>query len=133
MIYSVDTCVLLDVLLPDPLNGVSSREVLKSASVKGSMAICAVVYAELCPQFDSRASLDVFLSETGIDVLPFSREVLWKAGKVWKEYVKRGGKRKDRILPDFLIGAFSSVKTEAIITRDRRFYSEYFRLDVFYA
>ncbi len=132
MIYSVDTCVLLDVLLPDPVYGLSSKEALQKASEKGALAICSIVYAELCPQFDSRTSLDVFLSETGIDVLPFTREVLWKAGGEWKAYVNRGGKRKERIMPDFLIGAFSCLKAEAIITRDKAFYKEHFQLDVYY-
>ena len=133
MIYSVDTCVLLDILLPDPVHGIPSREILKKASRSGKLAVCPIVYAELCPQFDSRTSLDVFVNETGIDVLPFTREILWKAGREWKAYVGRGGKRKDRIIPDFLIGAFSSVKAEAIITRDKGFYKEHFQLDVFYS
>ena len=132
MIYSVDTCVLLDVLLPDPVHGILSREALKKATEKGRLAICSIVYAELCPQFDSRTSLDAFLNETGIDVLPFTREVLWKAGREWKSYARRGGKRKDRIIPDFLIGAFSCVKAEAIITRDKGFYKTYFQLNVYY-
>ncbi|MEJ2588487.1 MAG: type II toxin-antitoxin system VapC family toxin [Deltaproteobacteria bacterium] len=132
MIYSVDTCVLLDVLLPDPIHGIRSRETLKKASENGSLAICSIVYTELCPQFDARTSLDVFLNETGINVLPFTREILWKAGMEWKGYLKRGGQGKDRIIPDFLIGSFSFVKAEAIITRDKSFYKEYFQLDVYY-
>ena len=132
MIYSVDTCVLLDILLPDPVHGIPSREVLKKASENGRLSICSIVYAELCPQFASRTALDVFLNETGIDVFPFTREVLWKAGREWKDYVARGGKRKDRIIPDFLIGAFSSVKADSLITRDKGFYKEYFQIDIFY-
>jgi len=132
MIYSVDTCVLLDVLLPDPVHGLSSKEALKAASDRGGLAICSIVYAELCPQFDSRTSLDVFLGETGIDVLPFTREILWKAGREWKSYVNGGGKRKERIMPDFLIGAFSCLKAEAIITRDKAFYKAQFQLEVYY-
>ncbi len=37
MIYSVDTCVLLDILLPDPVHGIPSREVLKKASENGRL------------------------------------------------------------------------------------------------
>jgi predicted nucleic acid-binding protein len=132
MIYSVDTCVLLDILLPDPVHGISSKEVLKKASKGGRSVICSIVYAELCPQFDTQVSLDIFLKETGIEVFPFTREILWEGGKAWKDYVSRGGKRKDRIIPDFLIGAFSSLKAEAIITRDSAFYKEHFQLEVYY-
>lgn len=133
MIYSVDTCVLLDILLPDPIHGVPSKDVLKKASGKGRLAVCSIVYAELCPQFASRTSLDVFLNESGIDVFPFTREILYKAGTEWKNYLLRGGKRKDRIMPDFLIGAFSSMKADSLITRDKGFYKEYFQIDLFYS
>ena len=132
MIYSVDSSVLLDMLLPDPTHGISSKEVLNRASEKGKLIICPIVYAELCPQFERQVSLDAFLKETGIRVLPFTRETLWMAGKVWKSYISRGGKKKDRILPDFLIGAFSSIKAGAIITRDKDFYKRIFRIKVSY-
>ena len=46
MIYSVDTCVLLDILLPDPVHGIPSREVLKKASENGKLAVCSIVYNE---------------------------------------------------------------------------------------
>jgi len=133
VIYSVDSSVLLDMLLPDPTYGISSKEVLNRASEKGKLIICPIVYAELCPQFEKQVSLDAFLKETGINVLPFTRETLWMAGKVWKGYISRGGKRKDRILPDFLIGAFSSIKAGAIITRDKDFYKRIFRIEVYYS
>ena len=87
MIYSVDTCVLLDMLLPDPVHGALSREILKKAVKDGKLVICPIVYAELSPQFKTQISLDTFLKETGIEIVPFTREVLWKGGKAWKEYL----------------------------------------------
>ena len=64
--------------------------------------------------------------------IPFTRELLWNGGKAWKEYISRGRKRKQRIVPDFLIGAFSKVKIDTIITRDVGFYKEHFQLEVNY-
>jgi len=132
MIFSIDTCVLLDLLLPDPDFGVMSQEKLHEAHERGPLIICPIVYAELCPQFDKQTNLDTFLKETGIRMKPFTSEILWRAGEVWNDYRSRGGKRKDRILPDFLIGAFTSIKAEWIITRDKDFYEKNFSLRVFY-
>ena len=132
MTFSIDTCVLLDMLLPDPDFGEQSREVLNKANNKGPLIICPIVYAELCPQFEKQPELDMFLKETGIKMQPFNREMLWMAGEVWNDYRSRGGKRKDRILPDFLIGAFSRIKTESIVTRDKNFYEKNFSLPVYY-
>ncbi len=86
MIFSIDTCVLLDMLLPDPDFGVMSKEKLAQAYERGQLIICPIVYAELCPQFDKQTSLDTFLKETGISMKPFTSEILWKAGEAWNEY-----------------------------------------------
>ena len=132
MTFSIDTCVLLDMLLPDPDFGERSKEILNRANKKGPLIICPIVYAELCPQFEKQTDLDTFLRETGIKMQPFNREMLWMAGEVWNDYRSRGGIRKDRILPDFLIGAFTSIKAESIVTRDKNFYEKNFSLQVYY-
>ena len=131
MILAIDTCVLLDVLLPDPQYGSSSRELLKKASFKGRLIICDLVYAELSPQFGEKKELDIFLKEANIKVRNCSLDVLWEAGTRWSDYLKRGGKRGERILPDFIIGAFAKLKADSFITRDKRFYQLYWGLNCF--
>lgn len=131
MIFSIDTCILLDILLPDPSFGLSSKELLKKASTMGKLVICPIVYAELCPQFWEHLRVKVFLKETDIRMLSFTKDVLWKAGEVWKSYISKGGKRKQRIIPDFLIGAFSVLMANELITRDKDFYKKYFDVKIF--
>ena len=126
MILAIDTCVLLDVLLPDPKFGETSKEVLKKAQSQGRLIICDIVYAELSPFFREKSLLDIFLDETQIKLKPCRKEVLWEAGKTWKDYLTRGGKRRERILPDFIIGAFAKLNADALITRDKRFYQQFF-------
>ena len=58
MITFVDTNVLLDVFLPDPLHGVSSSAALEKAFHEGSLMVNEIVYAELAPQFESRKQLE---------------------------------------------------------------------------
>jgi hypothetical protein len=131
VIFSIDTCILLDILLPDPQFGESSKNLLKEASIKGHLLICDLVYAELSPQFSTKRDLDEFLNDTGIRVKHLSLDVLWKAGKVWKDYLKEGGKRETRILPDFIIGAFSKLSANALISRDKEFYKKYFDIKIY--
>lgn len=131
MILTIDTCILLDILLPDPKFGASSRELLKKATSRGRLIICDIVYGELSPQFKTKADLDMFLTETDIKIKRCSSEVLWEAGLAWKEYLKRGGKRENRILPDFIIGAFAKQNADSIVTRDDRFYKKHFNLECF--
>ncbi len=101
MILAIDTCILLDILLPDPHFGEPSRELLKKASTKGRLIICEIVYAELAPFFGEKALLDDFLAETEIKVRWCSKEVLWE------------------------------FNADGLITRDKRFYQKYFGLKIF--
>lgn len=129
MIIAVDTNVLLDVLLHDPVFAARSEEALRQSSSEGSIVICEIVYAELAGLFPSRTALETFLKETGIQLVPSKTEVLWKAGELWRKFcLERRNKSatQRRILADFLIGAHALLQTEALLTRDQDFYRSTF-------
>jgi predicted nucleic acid-binding protein len=125
MITSVDTNVLLDVMLPDPAYVKSSTELLRTAYNEGALIISHMVYAELVPQFGSRQALSDVLSRLGIETSPIDDEIAFLAGRKWKEYRKAGGSRQ-RILADFVIGAHGLFRADRFLTRDRGFYKTYF-------
>jgi predicted nucleic acid-binding protein len=131
MILAIDTCILLDILLPDPQFGAYSQELLKRASSMGRLIICDTIYAELSPQFEEKTDLDLFFKEADIKIKHCTPDVLWQAGLAWKEYLKRGGKRENRILPDFIIGAFAEHGADLFVTRDKIFFNKHFNLKCF--
>ncbi len=47
MITAVDTSILLDIFLPDPVHGEHSLNALEAAYGQGALVVCGVVYAEL--------------------------------------------------------------------------------------
>ena len=126
MITFVDTNVLLDVFLPDPVHGESSSTALEKAFHEGSLMVNEIVYAELAPQFESRELFDDVLGKLGIQMVVADTEVAFSAGEAWKTYRKTGGKR-NRIIADFLIGAHAFLKADRLLTRDRGFYRDYFK------
>lgn len=125
MITAVDTNVLLDVMLPDPVYAKESTELLRKAYDEGALIISHMVYSELVPQFGSRQALSEVLSRLGIEASPIDDEIAYMAGAKWKEYRESGGTRQ-RILTDFIIGAHGLLRADRFLTRDRGFYRTYF-------
>ncbi|MGD9138297.1 MAG: hypothetical protein PVH42_16150, partial [Desulfobacterales bacterium] len=69
MITFVDTNILLDVFLPNPKWGDSSKNLLDRAYIQGSLIINEIIYAELAPQFDKKNLLDDTLKVLGIRIV----------------------------------------------------------------
>ena len=129
MTFSVDTNVILDILLADPRHGLPSRRTLEEATAQGQLIICPLVYAELAPLFPNPQNQDEALGKMGIRLKPFTKKTLHLAGTWWRDYLTKRGKRKERILADFLIAAFAQETSHALITRDT-FFQRY--VEIFY-
>lgn len=125
MITAVDTSVLLDLFLSDSPFHAQSGEQLAAAYAEGAIVVCDVVYAELAPRFPDRASLDTALGELHVRISPIDTAMAYEAGIRWGRYRRAGGPR-ERVLPDFLIGAHALAAADTFLTRDRGFYGTYF-------
>jgi len=113
----VDTNVLLDVVLDDPGWSTWSLKALETGHARDTLAVNAVIYAELSAAFARIEELEQVLTEGGLAMEPIPREALFLAGKVFMKYRRRQGV-KTKVLPDFFIGAHAAVTEAAILTRD---------------
>ena len=149
MISALDTNVLLDLLIPGASHADASAFRLAEAAREGAVVISEAVYAELAGRFEQSADMERFVDDTGIRLMPSSRETLHRAGAAWRSYARRrqrsltcprcGAAQPDRceacgtgiqvrqhIVADFMIGAHAAVQAERLITRDRGYYVRYF-------
>jgi predicted nucleic acid-binding protein len=125
MISAIDSNVLLDILIPNEAFADTAAVAIEDAATSGSLVVSDIVYAEICIQFATQRESDRFFTSNEIRVEPLDRSAHFLASRIWREYRAQGGKR-DRILPDFLIGAHAQVQANQLISRDRGFYRALF-------
>lgn len=121
----VDTNVLLDVVEDDSQWAAWSQQQLETAALNDRLVINAVIYSELSMAFARIEQLETVVSEAALTLEDIPREALFLAGKVFLAYRRRQGS-KQRVLPDFYIGAHAAVKGYPILTRDTARYHSYF-------
>lgn len=121
----VDSSILIDVIENDPLWSDWSDYQLTLLGQVHELAINPVIYAELSANFKSAESLDHKIAGLELEFHHFTHLTLFKAGKAFDEYRRRGGPRKS-LLPDFFIGAHAAVMNCPILTRDSNRFRSYF-------
>ncbi len=120
MAWVVDTCILIDVAIDDPVFGRASAYCLQSR-LRHGLLICPVTYVEIGPLFDGEiAEQDHFLEQAGIEFLePWTSEDTKLARQMWARFIvkRRQARAPRRPVADVLIGAFAS-RFQGLITRN---------------
>jgi predicted nucleic acid-binding protein len=123
MAVLVDTNVLVDIAVRDPQWLSWSRRQLEEA--RGRLLINPIIYAEFSVRYARQDQVDAVLPETEFirENLPWS--AAFAAGAAFRKYRDSGGTR-ERVLPDFLIGAHAVISGHHILTRDAKGYRSFF-------
>jgi predicted nucleic acid-binding protein len=126
MTTAVDTSILLDVLGADSVHGERSREALRSAYRGGALVACEVVWAEVRGHFPDDETFRESLGLLGLRFDALSAEAAALAGRLWQQHRRRNRGGRARVVADLLIGAHAQLQADALLTRDRGFYRDYF-------
>ena len=127
MITALDSSVIIDVLIDDRKWKDPSLRALKQARAEGQLIVSSFVLAEITPVVGEK-NMPGFLEDWELDHLGGTLQVALDAGKVFSQYLQRGGKR-GRVIADFLIGAHARHHADRLLTRDAGFIREYFKKD----
>jgi predicted nucleic acid-binding protein len=121
---AVDSSVLFDIVKGAP-GAAAAQSALEAALAHGSLCVCAVVVAELGRYFSNEQDLRDFLAACQIDHDPLSLEAALEAARIMRGYARNKGPR-ERVAPDFLIGAHAIQQANALLTTDAGFFRNYF-------
>lgn len=121
----VDTNILVDLaMVGSGWHGWSRRKML-DVFKDGPVLINPIIYSEFSVRYDDVDEVDRLLPQD-----EFRRENLpwpaaFAAAAAFRLYRRAGGGR-ERILPDFFIGAHAAIRGYRILTRDPSGYRSYF-------
>ena len=121
---AVDSSVLFDIVKGAP-GAPAAQTALEAALTQGGACVCAVVVAELGRYFANEQDLRDFLTDCQIDHDPLGMGAALEAARIMRGYARNKGPR-ERVAPDFLIGAHAMRQADALLTCDAGFYRHYF-------
>lgn len=129
---AVDAPVLIDLLTDGP-HADAAEACLRQCLSAGPVVVCDVALAEVCAALRDGAEALSVLEEMSIRFSPVEAKSALRAGEMQRRHRQRtaaGGTAfaaSARATPDFLVGAHALLQCNGLITRDDRFFRDYFK------
>ena len=124
---AIDSPVIVDLLADGP-QADAAEACLRQCLSNGPVVVCDVALAEICSALKDGSEALVALEEMSIRFSALESKSALRAGERQRRHRQRGGSAaRARAVPDFLIGAHALLQCDGLITRDDRFYRDYFK------
>lgn len=126
---AIDSSVLIDLLADGP-HADAAEACLRQCLSAGPVVVCDVALAEVCGSLRDGAEALAVLEDMSIRFSPLEAKSALRAGEMQRRFRERSRQRDAgaaRAAPDFLIGAHALLQCNGLITRDDRFFRDYFK------
>ncbi|HEY5410017.1 MAG TPA: PIN domain-containing protein [Caulobacteraceae bacterium] len=121
----LDTNILIYLLDSESSHHKWSVDQLDICKQSGPAVISDIVYCEFAVGMETQADVDLALSELAVERIAATDTVLFRAAEAFRKYRDLKG-QKNRVLPDFLIGAMAEVHDAPLITNNSADFETYF-------
>lgn len=129
LITAVDSSILICIAKGEAL-AEACVGLLARTRAEGPAVICDVVAAEFFSVLPDETRFARTLGSLGLDFSPIELPAAVLAGRIHREYRRRGGPR-EHLVPDFLIAAHAATQANRLAALDRGYLRNYFpRLQV---
>lgn len=122
----VDSNILIDIATDDSAFGERSEDAINDAGMSGDLVVNQIIVAEICRSFPTDDTLNTALEILGVvrESLPF--DAGRPAAEAFAKFIKKRGRARGLVLPDFLIGAHAQYARHDLLTRDPKRFRTYF-------
>jgi len=124
MVTGVDASVVFALYKGEP-SAEAWLEILRRQREGGRLLICDVALAEASAAFDDEEETLSFFQDLGVSFDPILPGTAILAGSLFKDYRRRGCPR-ERLIPDFLIGAHALRQCDQLAAADRGYLRRHF-------
>lgn len=121
----IDTCIVTDLADTNSDWFEWSVTTLEKLDQYHTFIINPIIYAECSVGVEKIEEVEALLEHLGFAITPIPKEALFLAGKAFLQY-KRQKSGRNKVLPDFIIGAHAAVSGYQLMTRDKGRFSFYF-------
>ena len=121
----VDSNIILDLLLDDPIWSEWSKAAMKKQARRSTLCINQIIYSEISIGFNHIEELEKAVSQALFKTLEIPKEALFLAGKAFLKYRRRGGTKLSSDI-EIRKRAQAAVLKLDLITRDISRYRSYF-------
>lgn len=118
-VFLVDSSILLARLDANE-NAERAGVLLQRAQAAGTLVINGVVVAEITPSFKTADEIQQFMNDHALHYYDLRIDTAIEAGRLWKKFLQAGGRRRERIIADFIIAA-CGIECGGLVTLDDRF------------
>lgn len=123
----IDTNVLFAILNDQEPHHEWAKAEIATCKTRGPVLVCDVVYAEFSIGMATVADVNATIERLDLERYQWDDQCLFDAGKAFKAYRDANrGKPKDRVLPDFLIGALAATKGVPLMTANVKDFATHF-------